>query len=151
MMTMTLGFSAAAAALDVPEALVRRSAEARAKADNVSLDELVAAWAGGAAAPTGSAPPASPPEESAPSPELAAAPAAAPAPAPAPTAPVAPSPTPPIPSPEPMRSGEPPVLVGATQSTSAVMAGAVGLLKAAPLDEALAVRLDEDDFPAFSA
>lgn len=119
-------FSAAAAALDVPEALVRRSAEARAKADNVSLDELVAAWAGGGAAPTGTAPPV--PEESAPSPEPAAAPAAAPLPAPAPTAPVAPVATPPIPSPEPVRSGEPPVLVGATQSTSAVMAGAVGLL-----------------------
>ncbi|HKZ19138.1 MAG TPA: cbb3-type cytochrome c oxidase subunit II [Acidimicrobiia bacterium] len=119
-------FSAAAAALDVPEALVRRSAEARAKADNVSLDELVAAWAGGGAAPTGTAPPV--PEESPPSPQPEAVPAAAPAPAPAPTAPVAPSPTPPIPSPEPVRSGEPPVLVGASQSISAVMAGAVGLL-----------------------
>ena len=119
-------FSAAAAALDVPEALVRRSAEARAKADNVSLDDLVAAWAGGGAAPTGTAPPLS--EESAPSPEPEAAPAAAPPPAPAPTAPVPASPTPPSPSPEPVRSGKPPVLVGATQSISAVMAGAVGLL-----------------------
>jgi mono/diheme cytochrome c family protein len=89
-------FSAAAAALDVPESLVRRSAEARAKADNVSLDDLVAAWAGGGAAPAAVSAPAAP-EESAP-------------------------------SPEPVRSGEPPVLVGATQSTGTVMAGAVGLL-----------------------
>lgn len=121
-------FSAAAAALDVPEALVRRSAEARAKADNVSVDELVAAWAGGGAAPA-AAPSVSPPDggssaeegESAPSPKTDAAP-----PAPAPSAPVAPAP--PSPAPFPVRSGVPPILVGANQSTSAVMAGAVGLL-----------------------
>lgn len=121
-------FSAAAAALDVPEALVRRSAEARAKADNVSVDELVAAWAGGGAAPA-AAPSVSPPDggssaeegESAPSPKTDAAP-----PAPAPSAPVVPAP--PSPAPVPVRSGVPPILVGANQSTSAVMAGAVGLL-----------------------
>lgn len=121
-------FSAAAAALDVPEALVRRSAEARAKADNVSVDELVAAWAGGGAAPA-AAPSVSPPDggssaeegESAPSPKTDAAP-----PAPAPSAPVVPAP--PSPAPFPVRSGVPPILVGANQSTSAVMAGAVGLL-----------------------
>lgn len=120
-------FSAVAAALDVPEALVRRSAEARAKADNVSVDELVAAWAGGGAAPA-AAPTVSPPAggssaeegESAPSPEPDAAP-----PAPAPSAPVVPAPSP---APVPVRSGVPPILVGANQSTSAVMAGAVGLL-----------------------
>lgn len=121
-------FSAAAAALDVPEALVRRSAEARAKADNVSVDELVAAWAGGGAAPA-AAPSVSPPDggssaeegESAPSPKTDAAP-----PAPVPSAPVVPAP--PSPAPFPVRSGVPPILVGANQSTSAVMAGAVGLL-----------------------
>ena len=121
-------FSAAAAALEVPEALVRRSAEARAKADNVSVDELVAAWAGGGSAPAAAAParpavpeteapepPVSPPEE-----ERTAAGEGAPL---APPAPVPPSPVL-----EPVRSGVPPVLVGANQSTSAVMAGAVGLL-----------------------
>lgn len=39
-----------------------------------------------------------------------------------------PAPVPPTPVPEPVRSGVPPILVGASQSTSAVMAGAVGLL-----------------------
>ena len=118
-------FSAAAAALDVPEALVRRSAEARAKADNVSVDELVAAWAGGGAAPAASASPAPPP--AAPEAPGAEAPAEAPVePAATPAAPVVPAT--PSPAPVPVRSGVPPVLVGANQSISAVMAGAVGLL-----------------------
>jgi len=39
--------TAAAAALGVPEAIVRRSAEARAKATGASVDEVLAAWAGG--------------------------------------------------------------------------------------------------------
>src|SRR5688572_10410828 len=95
-------YSAAAAALEVPESLVRRSAEARAKADNVSVDELVAAWAGGGSAPAPSAPP--PVVEEAPSPvsEVSSEPA------PAATVPTAPSvPTAPTlsPAPEPVRSG----------------------------------------------
>ena len=44
--------SAAAAALGVPEAIVKRSAEARAKATGASIDEVLAAWAGGAPAPS---------------------------------------------------------------------------------------------------
>jgi mono/diheme cytochrome c family protein len=39
--------SAAAAALGVPEALVRRSAAARATATGVTVDEVLTAWAGG--------------------------------------------------------------------------------------------------------
>jgi mono/diheme cytochrome c family protein len=39
--------AAAAAALGVPEAIVRRSAEARAKATDTSVEEVLAAWAGG--------------------------------------------------------------------------------------------------------
>ncbi len=49
----------AAAALDAPEAIVKRSAEARARAGGLSTDEVLAAWAGGgsvAAAPAVSAP-----------------------------------------------------------------------------------------------
>lgn len=115
-------YSAAAAALEVPESLVRRSAEARAKADNVSVDELVTAWAGGGTAPAAQTTPAEsspvPPEPSAaPEPaESAPAPAAAPVPA------VAPAPAPAV------RSGVPPVLVGARQSTTTITAGAIGLL-----------------------
>lgn len=47
--------AAAAAAMGVPEALVKRSAEARAKATGASVDEILAAWAGGSPAPTASA------------------------------------------------------------------------------------------------
>ena len=43
--------AAAAAAMGVPETLVKRSAEARAKATGASVDEILAAWAGGAPAP----------------------------------------------------------------------------------------------------
>jgi mono/diheme cytochrome c family protein len=43
--------AAAAAAMGVPEALVKRSAEARAKATGASVDDILAAWAGGAPAP----------------------------------------------------------------------------------------------------
>ncbi|HJQ95612.1 MAG TPA: hypothetical protein VJ935_07920, partial [Acidimicrobiia bacterium] len=124
-------YSAAAAALEVPESLLRRSAEARAKADNVSVDELVAAWAGGGSAPAPSAPP--PVVEEAPSPasEDSSEPAPAatvPTPPSVPTAPTAPTAPTLSPAPEPVRSGVPPVLVGASQSTTPVVAGAVGLL-----------------------
>ena len=43
--------AAAAAAMGVPEALVKRSAEARARATGASIDEILTAWAGGAPAP----------------------------------------------------------------------------------------------------
>ena len=43
--------AAASAAMGVPEVLVKRSAEARAKATGGSVEEILAAWAGGAPAP----------------------------------------------------------------------------------------------------
>ena len=48
----------AAAALNAPEAIVKRSAEARARAGGMSTDEVLAAWAGGGsvAAPAAAAP-----------------------------------------------------------------------------------------------
>jgi len=46
----------AAAAMGVPEALVKRSAEARARATGASVDEILAAWAGGGEAPTTASP-----------------------------------------------------------------------------------------------
>lgn len=46
--------AAAAAAMGVPEALVKRSAEARARATGASVDEILAAWAGGGEAPAAS-------------------------------------------------------------------------------------------------
>lgn len=82
----------AASTMDVPEALVKRSAEARAKATGSSVDEVLRAWAGGEAAPVTAPPAADPAPEPAPpasataptTPEPAApSPAAEPAPAPA--------------------------------------------------------------------
>ena len=43
--------AAAAAALNAPEAIVRRSAEARAKADGIPVEQVLAAWAGGESTP----------------------------------------------------------------------------------------------------
>jgi hypothetical protein len=67
--------AAAAAALSAPEAIVRRSAEARAKASGVTTDEILSAWAGGAPAPVST--PASAPSPAATAPAEALAPAAA--------------------------------------------------------------------------
>jgi mono/diheme cytochrome c family protein len=47
--------AAAAAAMGVPEALVKRSAEARARATGTSVDDILAAWAGGGEAPAATA------------------------------------------------------------------------------------------------
>ena len=54
--------AAAAAAMGVPETLVKRSAEARARATGASVDEILAAWAGGAPAPAAAASAAAPDE-----------------------------------------------------------------------------------------
>ena len=48
--------AAAAAALGVPEAIVRRSAEARAKATGSSVEEVLTAWAAGGEVPATSSP-----------------------------------------------------------------------------------------------
>ena len=122
--------AAAAVAMGVPEALVKRSAEARAKATGASADEILAAWAGGAPAPTASA---TPPQETAAAAEgpvasddLAATDAEGPPPAEDGVPSVAPSP----PDPVPRRAAPttPPVLVGERQGIGVVMAGSLGLL-----------------------
>jgi mono/diheme cytochrome c family protein len=71
--------SAAAQAMNAPEVLVQRSAEARSKATGTPVDAILEAWAGGAAVATPAPPPAAAPE---PQP----APAAAPEPQPEPHA-----------------------------------------------------------------
>ena len=84
--------AAAAAALGIPESLVQRSAEARAKASGSSVDEILAAWAGGGPAPAGpsaataavsepAAPPAPSPEAAPPAPPAEVPEVEAPAPA----------------------------------------------------------------------
>lgn len=62
--------SAAAAALGAPEALVRRSAEARSKATGASVEDILGAWAGGVTptASTPAAPSAPVPTEASPTP-----------------------------------------------------------------------------------
>ena len=121
--------SAAAAAMGLPEALVQRSAEARAAETGASVEDIIAGWAGGEAAPAPAAEEA-PAEEKAPSeeapvadveqapqdaglPEVVIEAPAEPAAAPAPTAPAGPS--------------KPPVLVGAKDNPMTVLAGIVGL------------------------
>lgn len=80
----------AAAKTGVPEPLMRRSAEARAAANGMSVDEVLSAWAGGEAAAPAPSPPAQthaegpgkePTEETAPTP---GAPESAPPPEPSP-------------------------------------------------------------------
>ncbi len=77
---MSENLSAAAEALGTPEAIVQRSAAARAKADGVAVEEVLAAWAGGTSAPVAVSLPE--PEVSAVE-ETVAAPAEVTAPAPA--------------------------------------------------------------------
>ena len=123
--------AAAAAALGIPEAIVQRSAAARAEETGMTVDEVLAAWAGGGDIPAPSAPAAEPepaaaepPEEPA-EPAPAAEEAAAPAPVEAPPPVATPETGPATPT-----SGKPPVLVGERDNPIAVLVGAVGLFVA---------------------
>ena len=127
--------SAAGEAMSVPEALVQRSAQARAAANGVSVDEILSAWSGGGTI----APPASPapvtPGEAAPTVEATEQPEAPLPPEPAPpSASVAP-----VPAPSPVAVldvREPegsPVLEGRRESVLALLAGAIGLFAVAAL------------------
>jgi hypothetical protein len=57
--------AAAASTMDVPEALVKRSAEARSKSTGTSIDDILQAWAGGGPAPVSSSSPPAPEPEAA--------------------------------------------------------------------------------------
>jgi len=77
--------STAAEALGVPQSLVQRSAQARAATAGASVEDILAAWAGGSGAPVAPAtPPASTAEEPQEAPPEPAAPMSTPAEAPAP-------------------------------------------------------------------
>lgn len=123
--------AAAAAALGLPESLVQRSAEARATETGASVDDILAQWAGGEAAPA--AAPAEPQATAEPSGEAETeVETEAPADDPAPTAvpevvievPERPSAPPPA---EPAGPYKPPVLVGTRDNPMAFLAGVVGL------------------------
>ncbi len=132
---------AAAQVVGAPPELVQRSAEARADADGVPVEEVLAAWAGGGAVPASAPVAPSPPVPVAAAAPVAAspAPAAVPSPTPVPaaptpvpaSAPVAPSP------PSPARptvvstevaAGPPPVLTGRVDRPYRYLFGAAALL-----------------------
>jgi hypothetical protein len=126
---MSEQLSAAAAALGLPEAVVQRSAEARAAETGASADEILAQWAGGEAAPA-PAPAEAPPDEAAPEEEAAEVGGEEPAEE-QPAAPkvVIEDPVKPAEAPAPVPAGpyKPPVLVGARDNPMTMLAGVVGL------------------------
>jgi Cytochrome C oxidase, mono-heme subunit/FixO len=121
--------AAAAAALGVPEAIVQRSAAARATETGMTADEVLALWAGGGSAPAAPAPaPAAADDE--PAPDTAPAPAEPAAPVPASAPLPAAEPTGPMETPAPAVAaapGRPPILVGEEDHPMSVFVGVVGL------------------------
>lgn len=121
---MSENLAAAAAALGAPEDLVRKSAEAKAKALGGSADDFLAAWGGGAPSP---APAAAPAPETAPAEEAPPAESTPPAAEPAVPEAVAPAPVA-APALRERVLAAPPVLEGRKENPLLVMAGAVGVV-----------------------
>ncbi|MGQ0848978.1 MAG: hypothetical protein ACT4OP_07655 [Actinomycetota bacterium] len=116
---------AAAAAMGVPESLVQRSAEARAKATGSTTEQVLAAWAGGAPPPTTVQTEAPTVERQTPqAPVTVTTPMAD---AERPKTPAVASAVVPAASSQ-MPSGAPPILVAARQGTSLLTSGTIGLL-----------------------
>ncbi|MGH8943970.1 MAG: cbb3-type cytochrome c oxidase subunit II [Acidimicrobiia bacterium] len=122
--------AAAAAALGIPEAIVERSAAARAEETGMTVDDVLTAWAGGGDIPPPAAPAPAEPEAA----EEPTAPTDEPA---EPVAAPSPTPTPVIETPgaPPITAtaappGKPPVLVGEADNPVSVLVGAVGLFVA---------------------
>ena len=115
--------AAAAAAMGSPEHLVERSAQARATAEGIAYEEVLAAWAGGTAAPVTAAPPA-PPATSEPAPTP---------PSPEPTEPDFPEPSEPIPAPPtPPVTAPPPMEMAEVPAVSTVAAPVMARSQATP-------------------
>lgn len=123
--------AAAAAAMGIPEALVQRSADARAAATGTPADEIIAAWAGGGSAPAGAAPaPPAAAESTTPAePDAPPAPAPTATPAPAPTPAAAPAPAALPPPPAIKDPDAAPLLVGRNESAG-FMLFVIGLVVA---------------------
>ncbi len=117
-----MSLSAAAAAMGLPEALVQRSAEARAAETGQSVDDILAAWAGGEAAPTPEAP-AAEPEPAQPEPEPSTEQSA--------------PPTPVIETPQPTEAGR--LVVSGTTPTRKPVPAEVTAAEAAHLPEVITV------------
>lgn len=133
---MSETLSAAAAAMGLPETIVERSAAARAEETGMSVDEVLAAWAGGETVQS-QAPradeaetpaPETPADETAETPEEEATPAPAAAPAAAPS--VIDLPAAPAPASAPAASGKPPTLVGSSDNPMTVVMASIGLFLA---------------------
>lgn len=129
---MSEQLAAAAQAMNVPEAIVERSARARATASGASFEDVISSWAGGtpapAAAPVAAAPTESAPAESAPTPEPAPAAPAAPA---VPVTTYVPEPEPePEPEVEPLGLGERLRLAGRIGAWTGVVLGFLGFVMA---------------------
>jgi len=129
--------AAAAAALGVPETIVLRSAAARSTETGLSVDEVLAAWAGGESAPAPAAAPADPPPEQTPTTgdEVeSGAPvveeSATPPPEPEVEIPAVGAPPAVSPRAATTVSGKPPVLIGKSDNPMAVLVGAVALFVA---------------------
>jgi hypothetical protein len=140
--------TAAAEALSAPAALVERSAQARAAADGVSVDDVLAGWTGGEKpaverepidpTPPPEPEPAPPPEQvSAPEPEEVSAPPPEPVPSPEPAKEPVPVAVAVLPEPEAV-----PVLEGRTENWFTLVAGAVGLFVVAAVFAFLLPSLD---------
>lgn len=129
---------AAAAALGIPEAIVMRSAAARATETGMTVDEVLTAWAEGGSidAPvpsSGGEEPTEPPAPEAPD-TAEEAQAAPPSVGEAPTGPPAEQgDNPPSAPPRPAPSGKPPTLVGEPDRPMTVLAGVIGLFVAVVL------------------
>ena len=134
--------AAAAEVMGVPESLVQRSAQARAQAGGIAVDDVLGAWSGGAAGAHAAAPPPAAAATPEPEPVPEAAPAAAAA-APAATPDVDPAATPAPVQPAgaaaavavleaPTPEGAP-VLTGRRESAGVLLAGVAGLFLIAVL------------------
>jgi ribosomal protein L12E/L44/L45/RPP1/RPP2 len=139
--------AAAAQAMGVPEEMVRRSAQARANADGVGIDEVLAAWSGGASI-TAAAPPTAPEPAPEPAPAVAALTAIDEPATPAPPASPPPQPAVPIEATpavavlEPPETETSPVLEGRRESPAVLLSGAVGLFLVALLFAFILPALD---------
>lgn len=126
--------SAAAEALGVPEALVQRSAAARAAETGTTVDEVLAAWAEGGDVPvakTAETPPTDEvAEETSPAPSVPADDVVAPPPAPDEPPKTAEPVSPGAVAAPTTVSGKPPVLVGEADNPIGVLVGAVALFLA---------------------
>jgi cytochrome c oxidase cbb3-type subunit 2 len=144
--------AAAAAALGLPEAIVQRSAAARAAETGMSVDEVLEAWAGGGAAPARAAAPAETTTDSPASSGPAGEPAPVEEPAATPTVeepvieiPSAGAAPPRLPATVAAMSGRPPVLVGEADNPMAVFVGVVVLFVAIFLVALVGPALPTDD------